>query len=301
VLATAAHAVTHVMVVGGIGGDPQYEQRFAQWSQTIAQASATTTGDTARVQRIFADAARREAIDAQLQKFATTLREGDELVLVLVGHGSHDGTDYRFNIAGPDVTGRELAAWLDRIPTTVPQLVINATSASGAVAEQWMRPHRVVITATRSGGERNAPRFGGFWAEALTSDAADRDKDGALTAQEAYDFAVRRVNESFKSDAAVVSEHAKLAGGEAARFVVARMGTAALFANDAQLLALRNEQQGIEQRLAQIRALKPQLEADAYFNRLEPVLLELARLGVRVDARLAALGVNMEGAGNASR
>ena len=70
--------------------------------------------------------------------------------------------------AGPDVTGTQILSWLDRIPQTVQQLVINATSASGAIAERWTRPYRVVITATRSAGERNATRFGGFWAEALT-------------------------------------------------------------------------------------------------------------------------------------
>jgi hypothetical protein len=148
-----------------------------------------------------------------------------------------------------------------------------------------------VITATRNGGERNAVRFGGYWTEALSSDEADRDKDGAVTAQEAYDFAVRKVGDAFKSDAAIVSEHAKLVGADPARFVVARMGAAALFASDAQLIALRDQQAGIERQLAEVRAQKGKLTQDQYFDRLEPVLVDLARLGERVDARLAALGV----------
>jgi hypothetical protein len=167
------------------------------------------------------------------------------------------------------------------------------------VADKWAKANRVIVTATRSGGERNATRFAGFWAEALTNDAADRDKDGSVTAQEAYDYAVRRVGDAFKSDAALQSEHAKLTGSNAGRFVVARLGAAALFASDSELMALRKQQNSIEQRLAQLRPLKTQLSKDEYYDRIEPVMLEMARLGERIDARLAALG-RAPGGGNAT-
>jgi hypothetical protein len=188
-----------------------------------------------------------------------------------------------------------MAALLDKIPSSVQQLVVNASSASGAVVDKWTRPHRLVITATKSGGERNAPKFGGFWADALASNEADRDKDGSLTVQEAYDFASRKVADAFKSDAAIVTEHSRLSGTEPSRFVVARLGAAAMFASDAQLIALRNEQSVIEGRLADLRAKKAEWTQDEYFNRIEPVLLEMARLGTRIDARLEALGVNSGG------
>jgi hypothetical protein len=181
----------------------------------------------------------------------------------------------------------------------VPQLVVNATSTSGAIAERWAKPHRVVITATRSGGERNATRFGGFWAESLISEEADRDKDGSITAQEAYDYTTRKVADSFKSDAAILTERAKLTGKEPARFVVGRYGSAALFANDAQLLAMRGEQGQVELKLGELRARKAELPEDDYYNQLEPVLVELARIGERIDARLTALGMDMGGSADA--
>jgi hypothetical protein len=78
---------------------------------------------------------------------------------------------------------------------------------------------------------------------------------------------------------------------------VARLGAGALFASDAQLGAMRTEQEGIEQRIDQLRAQKATLPEDDYYNRLEPVVLEMARLGQRIDARLAQLGVN-SGGGN---
>lgn len=304
--ATTAGAANQVLVVAGIGGEPLYEERFTQWSQTMAGAAVTSTGNKESVVRLAGEGATREAITRELGRIARSVAAGDQVMLMLVGHGSFDGNEYRLNLPGPDITGTELLGLLEKIPATVPQLVVNGTSTSGAIAEKWARPHRVVITATRSGGERNATRFAGFWAEAMASEAADRDKDGAVTAQEAYDYATRRVTDAYKADAALLTEHAKLAGTEPGRFVVSRLGTAALFASDPELIALRRQQGGIEGRLAEIRPLKAELPRDEYYNRIEPVLVELAKLGEKVDARLAALGVKQpaaasQGGGNAAR
>jgi hypothetical protein len=291
--AASAGAASQVLVIAGKGGEPQYEERFAKWSETVARASATATGDAAKVKRLAGKTAVREQIRAALQAAARELGAGDQFVLVLLGHGSYDGSEYRFMIDGDDLTGTELRELLDRIPAQ--QLVVNATSTSGAMAEGWSNARRVVITATRSGGERNATRFGGFWADALVSQAADLDKDGNVTAQEAYDFTVRSVADSFKSDTAILTERARISGAEPSRFVVARLGSAALFSSDAQLVALRAEQDRIGEQLAALKARKAEMPEDDYYSRIEPVLLELARVGTRIDARFAALGVDVEG------
>ncbi len=298
--AASARAATQVLVVAGIGGEAQYEERFTQWSQTMAGAAVTATGDKDSVVRLAGEGATRDAITRELTRIARTVAAGDQFMLMLVGHGSFDGNEYRLNLPGPDITGAELLALLEKIPAGVPQLIVNGTSTSGAIADKWARANRVIITATRSGGERNATRFAGSWAEAMTSDTADRDKDGTVTAQEAYDYSTRRVADAYKADAALLTEHAKLTGSDPGRFVVARLGAAALFASDPELIALRRQQGGIEGRLAELKPLKAGLARDEYYNRIEPVLVELAKLGEKVDARLAALGVK-PGGGNAAR
>jgi hypothetical protein len=110
---------------------------------------------------------------------------------------------------------------------------------------------------------------------------------------------VRRVADAYKADNAILTERARLEGREPARFVVSRLGPAALFASDQQLAALRAEQDQIIARLAGMKALKADLPEDEYYARIEPVLLELARVGERIDARFAALGVKLEEDGNA--
>ncbi len=126
-------------MISGLGGEPQFEERFQEWSQGVAKASATATGDAARVHRLSGSEASREAIEQQLRKVAEQLKAGDQFVLVLLGHGSFDGNEYRFNIPGPDITGSQMLALLDRIPDSVAQLLVVATSTSGAVADKWAK------------------------------------------------------------------------------------------------------------------------------------------------------------------
>ena len=173
----AAMAATQVLVIAGRGGEAQFDTRFGQWSQKVTKASVTATGDAQRVVTLAGPDAKLKAVQQAMQSAAETLKSGDQFVLVLIGHGSYDGSEYRYMLWGNDITGSDLGAMLDKIPATVQQLVVNATSASGAVLESWRREGRVVISATKSAGERTATRFMQYWVDAVTSGAADSNKD----------------------------------------------------------------------------------------------------------------------------
>lgn len=294
--ASPAHAELRVFVVSGLGGEPEYEQRFQRQAESIAQAAVRAGAPPENIVVLARERAVRDALTRELTSFVGKVKKDDQVVFALVGHGSYDGEDYRFNIPGPDITGRELLALLDKLPASQ-QLIVNATSSSGAVAESWKRPDRVLITATKSGGERNATRFAQFWVEALSSAEADRDKNETLTAAEAYEFAARKVADTFKTDAALATEHSRLEGGNAARFVVARLGSAAVLPNDAALAAMLQEQAGIEQQIEALKSRKASLERDAYYNELETVLISLAQLDRRIDERKSMLtGTQARGA-----
>ena len=282
-------AAVQVLVVAGLGGEAEYAERFAAQAADIARASVPIAGDAQRVRALSGAAATTAAVEQAVQSLAGTLRSGDQLIVVLVGHGSFDGSEYRFNVPGPDLTGTRLAQLLDALPAGVQQLVVVATSASGALAKPLARPQRVLITATKSGGERNATRYGAQWVKALTSAEADRDKDGTVTAQEAHDYAERQVADGFKADAALATEHALLTGDGAARFAVALLGNRARYATDAQWQALRGEQQQAEARLQAARERRAGLADDAWYAQLEPLLVEIARIDRRIDAREAQL------------
>jgi hypothetical protein len=287
-----AHAELRVFVVSGLGGEPEYEHRFQEQAEAIAQAATRAGAAQDSVVLLTGERARRESLTRELATFVGKAQKDDQVVVVFIGHGSFDGEDYRFNVPGPDVTGREIASLLDKLSSSQ-QLVVNATSSSGAVAEVWKRPSRIVITATKSGGERNATRFAQYWVEALTSPEADRDKNDTVTAEEAYEFAARKVTDTFKSDAALATEHSRIeapaGGGAPARFVVARLGNTAVLPNDAALAAMLKEQSGIEQQIDEIKARKASLPAEQYYDELEKVLITLAQLDRRIDERKTML------------
>jgi len=283
-----AHAELRMVIMSGLGGEPQYAERFLKQATSVAEAATRAGADPANVLLLTGEQARRSSLDGELKRFAQKVQKDDQVAVVLIGHGAYDGEEYRLNLPGPDLTGGEIETFLDSMPASQ-ILVVNATSSSGATVERWKAPNRIIITATRSGTERNATRFAEYWVEALSSPEADRDKNDIVTAAEAFEFASRKVADTFKSDAALATEHARIDGKMANNFVVARLGEAALLPNDAALTAMLQEQAGIEQQIEQLRGRKETMDREQYYNELEQVLITLAQLDRRIDARKAAL------------
>jgi hypothetical protein len=284
-----AQAESYALIIAGLGGEKQYEQRFREQASGVAKAAEQLTGDKARVTVLSGEKATREAVRGALKTLASTAKRDDQVMIVLIGHGTFDGEEYRFNLPGPDLTTSEFTALFEQLQAR-DQLILNSTSASGATAERWARDNRVVITSTKSGGERTATRFAQFWVEAVTGKNADTNRDDVVTAAEAYEYANRKVAESYKADVSLATEHARLEGKIAGRFQVARFGNAILATSDAQLSELYTQRVTIERDLEAVKEQKASLQADAYYDRLEAVLVRLATLQKNIDARQQALG-----------
>jgi hypothetical protein len=167
------------------------------------------------------------------------------------------------------------------------QLIVNASSASGAVIEQWRRPQRVIVAATKSGGERTATRFAQHWAQAVSTDAADVNKDDIVTAAEAFEYANREVIAAFKADVALATEHARMEGEQPERFAVARLGTAGVVSSDPEVNALLAQRGTFERDLDAVKERKPSLSEAEYYDALEGVLVKLALLQREIDAKQA--------------
>ena len=169
----AAQAATFYVTVTGLGGEPDYDQRFKLWADDIESSLKKAGGDS---QVVGMRSPTREQMQTRFGQLAREVKPGDALVVMLIGHGTFDGVDYKFNIQGPDITGAELAALLDRVPAER-QLVVNMTSSSGGSIATLRKATRVVVTSTKSGTEKNATVFARYWAEALRDPAADTDKN----------------------------------------------------------------------------------------------------------------------------
>jgi hypothetical protein len=284
--AAPAHAELYYLIIGGLGGEAGYDEQFAKDTEALAAVARRSTA-ASRVMLLQGEGATREAVTSSLDSLRARAKAADSLVVMLVGHGSYDGEAYKLNLPGPDIDGEEFAKLLAAVPARS-QLVVNTTSASGAVLEKWAAEGRTLITATRSGFERNATRFAQHFAAALAAGSADINKNGAITAQEAFDYASRSVADSFEKDGALATEHPQIAGGAAGRFTVARLASAgppidASAANPA-VAALVAEREKLDADIEALRARRESMPNDAYLAELQKLLVQLADVQGKIDA-----------------
>lgn len=269
--AAGALAETRALVVAGLGGTPEYQAEFQRQAEQSAERLRALAAD---VVVLDGPEANRERLQGELAALSRRSGARDAVVVLLIGHGSFDDRDYRFNLPGPDPTGAELAAWLADLPAER-QLVVAATSASGALQELLGDPRRTVITATRSGGERNVIVFPHYFAAALADASADTDKDGYVSSLEAFRFAEAAVARHYEQRKQMATEHAVLQGPDSPLQLARLDGELApspLPAGAGERLA------ELEAEIAALKANKGDYESDDYYARLQSLLLEVALL-----------------------
>ena len=277
----AAAAGQRMLVVAGLGGEPAYEQAFQTYAAAAAD-SATAVGAT--VTLLTGEAATGAAVQQALAAIGAAAANGDAVVAHFIGHGSYDGEHYRFNVPGPDPTGEDLAAWLAPLPKR--RLVILATSAAGG-ALPLFGDGVAVVSATRDGRETNAVAFPRFWSAALTDPGADTDKDGRVSAAEAFRYAESAVAAHYEGEGRIATEHPLLKGA-AADFVLAKAAGAGEKPEvDEATAHLRERSETLTRRVNDLKAKRGDYEPNEYLTLLQELLLELAVVERELDRERA--------------
>lgn len=288
-----------VIVAVGAAGEEEFGKEFKAWAEQWTKAGA----QAGVKQETIGLAPTNALTDLALLQEALVKEPTNstaELWLVLIGHGTFDGKEARFNLRGPDLTATELAGWLK--PFQRPLILINCAAASSPFITKLSAPDRVIVTATRSGAEENFAWFGKYLAEAMVEPKADLDKDGQTSVLEAFLLASRRVGEFYDAEGRLATEHALLddngdglgtpadffRGVRAVKKPVGGGSVDGLRAHQIHLLRSEQEQKlppelrarrdELEQAVARLRELKSTLPTDEYYNRLEKLMLELARV-----------------------
>jgi hypothetical protein len=288
-----------LLVVAGAEGEAEFagnfEAQVATWSKV---------GAAARAKTILVGAGAAEGAtdhDRIKEALAAETKDGNsELWLVLVGHGTFDGKEAKFNLRGPDVSASELADWLK--PFKRPIAIIDTSSASAPFLVKLTAPKRAVVTSTRSGYEQNFSRFGKYFAEAIADPRSDLDKDGQISLLEAFLSASTRTNEFYKTEGRLATEHALIDDNgdglgtpadwfRGVRAIKRARDGAALDGARAQQFSLvrsaneqrmspevRAQRDKLELRLAELREQKAKMKPDDYYREVEKVLLDLAAL-----------------------
>jgi hypothetical protein len=232
-------------------------------------------------------------IERAMTQMVGRVGAGDQVAIVLIGHGSGEGAETKISIPGPDLSARDFAQLLGRF-TTQKIAFINMTSASGDMLPLLSAPNRVIITATKSSFERNESHFAQFFVDALTKDVADTDKDGRVSLLEAFRYAVVETKRIYENDTRLQTEHAQIddmgaksgvtdpdgrtgQGVLARRFFLDGAFATRAGANDPQLTALYKDKFALEDQIDSLRTRKTAMTADAYDDALENLLVQLAR------------------------
>jgi len=295
-----------VLVVVGTPGTPEYDLTFqswvARWRDTAARAGAdfTAIGDkkpTPGEKTQEPAPSDHDRLRDWLADRAKANRSGT-LWMVLIGHGSFDGREAKFNLRGPDVTDAELTQWLK--PVAGPVAILDCSSSSGPFLNKLSGPNRVVVTATKSGVEQNYTRLGQYLAEAWTNPRADLDKDGQTSLLEAFVIAGKQTADFYKTKARLSTEHALIddnadgKGTPADWFEGIRLtrkskeGVAADGLKAHQLHLIRNERDRqtppevirrrneLELQVASLQDRKKTFEEADYYRQLEILMVDLA-------------------------
>jgi hypothetical protein len=296
-LVIPARAATFYVIVAGLGGEPDYEQRFTAAANDLERIFKAE-GESARVVELTGAQSTAAQMKSALSAVAHDVKPEDDFVLILIGHGSYDGVEYKFNLVGPDMTAAELAALCDRIPARR-QLVVDTTSSSGGAIAVLERPGRAVISATKSGTEKNATVFARYWVEALQDPAADTDKSDSISAMEAFIYATKKTAAFYDSQKRLATEHAVFndtGSGEPVRdagngegqflstFTVLRLGANQQAANDPAKRALLEQKDELEQKIDTLKYQKAAMDPDDYKKQLTDALVELAKVQEQLDA-----------------
>lgn len=290
-----------VLIVMGAQGTEEYGKRYRDevrlWEETCKKAGVVSqTIGIAEEQKEKTDAA---LLQEALKVFSA--KPTQPLWLVLIGHGTFDGRDARFNLRGPDFLAPELANWLK--PFTGQVACIQTASASAPFVKALAGPNRVLISATKSADEVFYTRFGQFFVKAMGgAEEADLDRDQQVSLLEAFLWSSKQVERFFETEQRLATEHALIEDngdgigtraeafhgvrlaeapveGKTAEGLLARQWALLLSDADAQLTdAQRVKRDALEREVEALKAKRKDLGDDAYYMKLEALMLEISRI-----------------------
>jgi hypothetical protein len=291
-----------LLIVVGLAGAPEHGELFHKWGDSLAEASERLGVTKDRLVYLVdkmgegdkraTGLATKAEVTRALDAFAKQAGPDDVVFITLIGHGDFDGKNAKFNLTGPDMTPEDFGALLAALKAR--QVVfVDTSAASGPFVDVLSGPGRTIVAATRNGAEKYAPLFGGPFVEALTSEAADQDKNRRISVLEAFEFAKAEVERSYKREGLLQVEHAILDdngdkegsqtpavdGKDGRVAAVLSLGSVeeASAPRDPKVAALYAERRDIERRVESLRLLKDGMDPAKYQSELEALVTALAR------------------------
>lgn len=295
----APKSQSRLLVILGAPGEESYQTLFKEWGDRWV--AAAKRAEVPVVAIGFDPATSTNSLQQLRDALNTEPKDGwGDLWIVLIGHGTFNGKEAKFNLTGYDVSAQELADWLKPFHRRL--AVINCTSASGPFLKALSGEGRSILVATKNGAEQNFARYGDYISAAIADPEADLDKDGQVSLLEAHLTAAKRTADFYQLEQRMATEHpliddngdglgtpadwfrgvrAVKKAKDGAEPDGLRANQLCLLPNDSERAlppVLRQQRDQIELKIARLRDTKPSMSEDDYYSSLEPLLLELSRL-----------------------
>ncbi len=293
----------YTLLVTGASGGSTFKENLDRWRATLIAALRDVPVFDDEHLIVLAETpgpgvgrASREGVRRAAEQLAGRMGEDAVLYVVLIGHGSFDGIDAKFNLVGPDLEAAEWDALLSRLPGRL--VFVNTTSASFPFLERLAGRGRTIVTATESAVQRYDTVFPKFFVEAFVDLSADRDKDGRVSILEAFEFASAGVRQWYQQRGQLATERALIddtgdgrgieagqSGPDGAIAAQLYLGAGAEeneVVTDPRLAPLVTRRRALRQAVDDLKAVKEDMSPALYSRDLERVLIELARVSRQI-------------------
>ncbi len=291
----------YALIVSGVSGSEKFAESQKTWVSSLQSTLQKQLGLSPDRIIVLAEdgaapsVANRDNVTRTLASLKSKVTADDTLLIVLIGHGTFDGTSAKFNLVGPDMDSNEWKASLEGTPARL--VFVNTTSASFHFVPALSGKNRIVIAATDSAAQKYATMFPQYFIEALEQGAkADNDKNGRLSVWEAFTYASQAVKQAFEQKGTLVTERSIIddngdgVGKEATAAdgdgVLARTtfldGPSGAAATNPAVAALEKRRVAIEAEIEQLKAKKGQMPAGQYEEAFERLAIELAKISAQI-------------------
>jgi hypothetical protein len=302
--ASASAQERYAMIITGATGGAVYAAQYREWSEELSRilvdllkfdpAHVLSLGESDRPEA----AATAVNIRRQLASLRRTLGRDDLLFVVLIGHGTFDGVDAKFNLVGPDLESGEWATLLRGLPGRL--VLVNTAAASFPFLERLAGARRVVISATDSIAQRFDTVFPEHFIAALSDSASDIDKNGRISIWEAFAAAGAGVRRYYQQRGQLSTERPLLDdNGDGIGRESAAPGEDGSFASrtyldeaspnaaptDEVLLNLMQKRAALEAEVEELRVKKAFMQPAEYEAEFERIMIELARISRDIRQR----------------
>jgi len=292
------------LLIAGASGGTEYAAQYATWTDSLARVLVERLKMSSDCLTILSEtdrkseAATAENVRTTLDGLRAKMTRDDILVIVLIGHGTFDGVDAKFNLVGRDLESAEWAALLKPLPGRL--VVVNTTSGSFPFIERLAAPRRIVISATDSVAQRFDTVFPEYFIKAFEDASADLDKNGRISIWEAFASATAGVRRHYQQRGQLSTERAVIddngdgvgrgvaddgADGSAASRTYLDQTQPGAPPTDEELLKLLQRRSLLEAEAEELKIRRAFLSAEDYAKEFERIMIDLAKVSSEIRKR----------------